>query len=85
MKDTSLRVLPDDAAEVKKAFNELKAAPLLKGARGSLPVDLDALAAAVTKLGGGGIAGRLAGRAGSRPLWVNGSQIEALDVLVMTE
>ena len=86
MQDTSLRVLPVDAAEVKKAFNELKAAPLLKGARGSLPVDLDALAEAVTKLGDVAVSlGDSLGALEVDPLWVNGSQIEALDVLVITE
>jgi acetate---CoA ligase (ADP-forming) len=86
MQDTSLRVLPVDAAEVKKAFNELKAAPLLKGARGSLPVDLDALAEAVTKLGDVAVSlGDSLGALEVNPLWVNGSQIEALDVLVITE
>ena len=86
MQDTSLRVLPVDADEVKKAFNELKAAPLLKGARGSLPVDLDALAAAVTKLGDVAVSlGDSLGALEVNPLWVNGSQIEALDVLVITE
>ena len=86
MKDTSLRVLPVDAAEVRNMFTELKAAPLLQGARGSLPVDLDALAAVVTKLSDVAVSlGDSLGALEVNPLWVNGSQIEALDVLVITE
>ena len=68
MQDTSLRVLPVDAEEVKNMFGELKAAPLLQGARGSL-------AGRPRRAGRGrrqagrrrDIAGRLAGRAGSQP------------------
>ena len=86
MKDTSLRVLPVDAGEVKNMFTELKAAPLLQGARGSLPVDLDALAGVVAKLSDVAISlGDSLGALEVNPLWVNGSQIEALDVLVITE
>ena len=86
MKDTSLRVLPVDAGEVKNMFTELKAAPLLQGARGSLPVDLDALAAVVANLSDVAVSlGDSLGALEVNPLWVNGSQIEALDVLVITE
>jgi acetate---CoA ligase (ADP-forming) len=86
MQDTSLRVLPVSADEIKAAFNELKAAPLLKGARGSQPVDLDALAAAVAKIGDVAVSlGDSLGALEVNPLYVNGSQIEALDVLVITE
>ena len=77
MKDTSLRVLPVDAGEVKNMFTELKAAPLLQGARGSLPVDLDALAAVVAKLSDVAVSlGDSLGALEVNPLWVNGSQIE---------
>ncbi len=86
MQDTSLRVLPVGPDEIKKAFDELKAAPLLKGARGSQPVDLDALAAAVSKIGDVAISlGDSLGALEVNPLYVNGSQIEALDVLIITE
>ena len=86
MKDTSLRVLPVDAGEVKNMFTELKAAPLLQGARGSLPVDLDALATVVANLSNVAVSlGDSLGALEVNPLWVNGSQIEALDVLVITE
>ena len=86
MGDTALRVLPVDAGEVKKMLGELKAAPLLQGARGSQPVDLDALAAVIAKLGDTAVSlGDSLGALEVNPLWVNGSQIESLDVLVITE
>ena len=86
MHDTSLRVLPVDTAEVRRMLGELRALPLLQGARGSKPADLDAVARAVTGIS------RTALSLGSalqalevNPLWVNGEQVEALDVLVITE
>jgi acyl-CoA synthetase (NDP forming) len=86
MQDTSVRVLPVDAEEVKSMLTELRAAPLLLGARGSQPVDLDALAAMIARLGDTAVSlGDALGALEVNPLWVNGSQIEALDVLVVTE
>jgi len=85
LRDTSLRVLPADAAEVKRMLGELRGAPLLRGARGSQPVDLDALAEVI--IGVGNAALSLGGALRTlevNPLWVNGDQIEALDVLVVT-
>jgi acetate---CoA ligase (ADP-forming) len=86
MRDTSLRVLPVDAAEVRRMLGELRGLPLLQGARGGQPADLDQLAEAITGVS------RVALALGSglralevNPLWVNGDQIEALDVLVITE
>ena len=37
LRDTSLRVLPVDAAEVKRMLGELRGLPLLRGARGTGP------------------------------------------------
>lgn len=86
MRDTSLRLLPVSAEEVKSMLSELKAAPLLQGARGSQPVDLDALATVIAKLGDTAVSlGDALGALEVNPLWVNGSQIEALDVLVITD
>ena len=86
MGDTSLRVLPVDAAEVTRMLGELRGLPLLQGARGTSPADLDALAEVITGIS------RVALSLGSalralevNPLWVNGDQVEALDVLVITE
>jgi acetate---CoA ligase (ADP-forming) len=83
--DTSLRVLPVDTGEVKRMLAELRGSPLLRGARGGRPVDLDALAEAIRLLGDTAV-----GQGGSlcalevNPLWAEGDRIEALDVLVVT-
>ena len=84
--DIALRVLPVGPDEVIAMLGELKCAPLLRGARGRPPVDLDALARVI-----GGIADAALSLGDSlrslevNPLWVDGDQIEALDVLVVTE
>jgi acyl-CoA synthetase (NDP forming) len=86
IRDTSLRVLPVDAAEVKRMLGELRGLPLLQGARGSSPADLDVLAEAITAVSR--VALSLGGSLRAlevNPLWVNGDQVEALDVLVVTE
>jgi acetate---CoA ligase (ADP-forming) len=83
--DTSLRVLPAGPGEVRRMLGELRGAPLLRGARGSRPADLDALAEVISRLGDVAI-----GLDGSlralevNPLWVDGDRVEALDVLVVT-
>jgi acetate---CoA ligase (ADP-forming) len=86
LRDTSLRVLPVDAAEVKRMLTELRGLPLLQGARGTTPADLDAVASVIaalctTALSLGGALRALE----VNPLWVDGDQVEALDVLVVTE
>ena len=86
MGDTSLRVLPVDAAEAKRMLGELRGLPLLQGARGTRPADLDVLADAITGISQ--VALELGGALRAlevNPLWVNGDQVEALDVLVITE
>jgi acyl-CoA synthetase (NDP forming) len=86
LRDTSLRLLPVDAAEVKRMLGELRGLPLLQGARGTRPADLDAVAAAVAGLGHTALALNGSLRALEvNPLWVNGDQVEALDVLVVTD
>jgi ATP-grasp domain len=64
---------------------ELRGSALLRGARGSRPADLDALAEVICLLGHAAV--RLDGSLRAlevNPLWVNGNQVEALDVLVVT-
>jgi len=85
LKDTSLRVLPADTEEVKRMLGELRGSALLRGARGSLPANLDAVAAAIAGIGRTALSLGGALRALEvNPLWVNGDQVEALDVLVIT-
>jgi acyl-CoA synthetase (NDP forming) len=86
LNDTSLRVLPVDPGEVKRMLGELRGLPLLRGARGTRPADLDVLAGVITVLGDAAVSLNGALRALEvNPLWVNGDQVEALDVLVVTE
>jgi hypothetical protein len=75
-----------DAAEVRRMLGELRGLPLLQGARGTAPASLDAVAGAIVALGEAALA--LDGTLRTlevNPLWVNGDQVEALDVLVITE
>jgi len=84
--DTSLRVLPVTAEDVKHMLGELRGSPLLRGARGTRPADLDALAQVVKNVGDAALS--LDGNLRAleiNPLWVDGDRIEALDVLVITE
>ena len=86
LNDTSLRLLPVDAAEVRRMLGELRGLPLLQGARGAAPASLDAVAEAIAGLGE--VALTLDGSLRAlevNPLWVNGDQVEALDVLVITK
>jgi acyl-CoA synthetase (NDP forming) len=84
--DTSLRLLPVDPAEVRRMLGELRGLPLLNGSRGTRPADIGALARIVAALGEAAMSLGGALRALEiNPLWVNGDQIEALDVLVITE
>jgi acetate---CoA ligase (ADP-forming) len=86
IRDTSLRVLPVDAAEVRRMLTELRGLPLLQGARGTAPADLDAVAAAIAALSATALSLGGALRALEvNPLWVDGDQVEALDVLVVTD
>lgn len=52
LNDASARICPIDKADAMAMVHELKAAPLLLGARGRPAVDLDALAEIVVALGG---------------------------------
>jgi acetate---CoA ligase (ADP-forming) len=86
LQDTSLRVLPVDQDEVRQMLSELRGSPLLLGARGSRPADLDVLAEVITGLGDAAVGLNGALRALEvNPLWVDGDRVEALDVLVVTE
>ena len=66
-------------------LGELRGAPLLLGARGTRPADLDLVARAI--VGVCDAAGSLDGSLRAlevNPLWVDGERVEALDVLVVT-
>lgn len=85
LSDTSLRVLPVDAAGVRQMLGELRGLPMLQGARGTVPANLDAVAAAIARIGDTALSlGGALQALEVNPLWVNGDQVEALDVLVVT-
>jgi acetyltransferase len=50
MKDVSLRVLPASESDIREMIAEIKAYPLLVGARGRPPADLPALADVITRV-----------------------------------
>jgi acetate---CoA ligase (ADP-forming) len=85
LRDVSLRVLPADADEVGRMLGELRGLPVLTGGRGSAPVDLEAVAKVISDIGE--LAASVPGLRACEvnPLWVRGDQIEALDVLVVTQ
>ncbi len=85
LRDVALRVLPIDPVDARQMLSELKAAPLLRGARGSEPVDFDRVAEVLIKLADAALLlGSSLQAVEVNPLWCRGSQIEALDVLVVT-
>ena len=85
--DTSLRVLPVTADDVKRMLGELRGSPLLHGARGTRPADLDALARVVKNVGDAALSipSESLRALEINPLWVGGDQVEALDVLIVTK
>jgi succinyl-CoA synthetase beta subunit len=82
--DVALRLLPVEEREILTMLSELRGAALLRGARGTRPVDVDWLASVVA-----GIA-RLAEGLGDaldtlevNPLRVDGDDVEVLDALAV--
>jgi len=83
LRDTSLRVLPVDRNEVLSALRSLRGVKLFEGYRGSEPVDLNAVADAVTAVAS--LAFQLGDELESleiNPLLVRGATVEALDALI---
>ncbi|WP_074955314.1 acetate--CoA ligase family protein [Alicyclobacillus macrosporangiidus] len=83
LQDTALRVLPVGKEDIREMLVELRGAALLQGARGTLPADLDRVTAVIHQIT------RVALEAGEglqaleiNPLYVRGSQVEALDALI---
>ena len=83
--DTSLHILPADPLQVRRMLGELRALPVLQGARGGVPADLDVLARVIAGIGE--LASSLDGMQAleCNPLWVSGDRVEALDVLVVAD
>jgi acyl-CoA synthetase (NDP forming) len=81
--DSVLTQVPVSPERVKTLLRELKSAPLLEGARGGVPADLDRLAEVVSAIGD--VVHALGDDLESlevNPLRVNGDDIEALDALI---
>ncbi|MEH6794066.1 MAG: acetate--CoA ligase family protein [Rhodococcus sp. (in: high G+C Gram-positive bacteria)] len=81
--DAAIRVLPVSVADVRDAIESLRGIALLRGTRGSEPVDIDALAMCVAEIGD--FAYRLGDRLQAleiNPLMVRGGECEALDALI---
>ncbi len=85
LRDASLRVLPADAAQVRQMLGELRALPVLQGARGGGAADLDVVASVIARIGELACSVRGLRALEVNPLWVCGDQVEALDVLVVTD
>ena len=82
LQDVALRPLPVDAREIKRMLTGLRGAKLLTGQRGVPAADLDAVANAIERIA------QVIMNLGPElealdvnPLWVRGSQVEALDAL----
>jgi acyl-CoA synthetase (NDP forming) len=81
--DSAVRALPVTTGEVREMLAELKSFPLLTGARGAEPVDLDELSRVVARIGAIAVAlGDDVEELEINPLRAAGSGIEVLDALV---
>jgi hypothetical protein len=82
LQDVALRLLPVDPAEVRRMLLSLRGAKLLAGSRGLPAADLDAVAEAIARIGDAALAlGPTLAAMDVNPLYVHGSQVEALDAL----
>ena len=82
LKDVSLRVLPVDAAEVRGMLAELRGAALLAGKRGQPAADIEKLTAVILAIAACAMAqGPDLVALEVNPLWVRGTEVEALDAL----
>lgn len=82
--DVALRVLPVSVEEIAVMLGELRGEALLRGARGTRPVDVGTLAevtAALASLAEG--LGDSLDTLEVNPLWAYGDQVEVLDALVV--
>jgi succinyl-CoA synthetase beta subunit len=83
LQDSAIRALPVTPAQVREMLEELASFPLLTGARGAEPVDLDELTRVIARIAD--VAGALGGDVEEleiNPLRASGATIEVLDALV---
>lgn len=82
LQDVALRPLPVDAHEIKRMLKGLRGAKLLTGLRGVPAADLDVVANAIERIAQAIMnLGPELEALDVNPLWVRGSQVEALDAL----
>ena len=82
LQDVALRPLPVDAREIKRMLKGLRGTKLLTGQRGIPAADLDAVANAIERIAQAILnLGTELEALDVNPLWVRGSQVEALDAL----
>lgn len=84
IRDTAVRPLPVDRADIEEMIRSLQAFPLLDGARGRKPVDLDSLIGLVQSVVT--LAGASQGRIREfdlNPVLVSGDSVVAVDALVL--
>jgi succinyl-CoA synthetase beta subunit len=84
LQDVSLRPLPIEAAEVARMLAELRGAKLLDGVRGMPGADIGVVAAVIARIGDAAVAlGDTLEALEVNPLWVRGTDVEALDALAV--
>jgi acetate---CoA ligase (ADP-forming) len=84
LQDVALRALPVTPDEVRRMLGELKGAKMLAGQRGVPAADLDAVAQVIARIGDAALAlGSQLVELDVNPLWVRGSEVEALDGLAV--
>ncbi|GAC1365313.1 MAG: acetate--CoA ligase family protein [Ktedonobacteraceae bacterium] len=83
LRDTAIRLLPVEHAEIEAMLGELRGAAVLRGARGRAAIDMQALSDIIYRIS------MLAYCLGPElhtleinPLWIDAERIEALDVLL---
>ena len=85
LRDIALRVLPIERADALEMLEELRAAPLLHGARGGEAVNLESVADVLVRVAdAAAMLGPSLEALEVNPLWCNARQVEALDVLIVT-
>lgn len=84
LKDVSLRLLPVTRNTVREMLQELRGAALLKGFRGTAPVDIDALASTIVGISEAALAlGDDLEAFEVNPIYAGATQAEALDALAV--
>ncbi|GAA3573462.1 acetate--CoA ligase family protein [Amycolatopsis ultiminotia] len=84
LEDVALRQLPVTPQQVESMLGELRGAPLLRGARGIPPADIPVLARAIHRLTIAALdLGEAVQAVEVNPLLVRGTQVEALDALIV--